>query len=636
MLEIDLRDPVYSDKVHGCWLGKNAGGTLGAPVEQLYGESEPLDVRWYTDLREGGIPNDDLELQLIWLLALEEVGPGLTAKDLARYWLDHVGYNFDEYGMAKANLRLGLEPPLSGHHNNWFADCMGCPIRSEIWACVAPGAPRIAAQYAYQDAILDHAGGESVYGELFNAALESAAFVVGDRRTLVDIGLSYVPEDSRTAAAVRAAVTGHAAGLDWRETRRRVLAAAPHHVAQYSPVNLGFQVIGLLYGADFGDALRTTVNCGWDTDSSGAAIGSYLGILAGRSGLSEDWTAPLGESIATNESWGGVRNLAGLVPATLAELTDRIRAVGLRRHGGDGVLRTREEDLYADASIAELWAASPTVVGYPGPDLQVSVDYGKGPAVVAGRAKEISTTVRNRRRVPLTVHCALAVPEGWKAPQAQDAELPPGGSTTLTWQVEVPDRAGLEPANRLLLQVSPADRPEPPAVPVVLLGAAAYRISGPYRAADEAMERTREGDWREVFAPGHAVPLDGEFDGPGVLYVQTFAHAPRPLEAWLAVEATCPVAFWANGEPVAATAATEAGLATGAGSRGIRPCHRGSPGSSGPVALREGWNEVLIKLVRGEGAPPVECHVLFATNDRFRAALTELGRTRFPWDLTRR
>ena len=90
-----------------------------------------------------GIPNDDLELQLIWLQALKERGPGLTARDLADYWLNCVAYNFDEYGLHKTNLVKGLQPPVSGWYNNWFIDCMGSPIRSEIWACVAPAAPRL-------------------------------------------------------------------------------------------------------------------------------------------------------------------------------------------------------------------------------------------------------------------------------------------------------------------------------------------------------------------------------------------------------------------------------------------------------------------------------------------------------------
>ncbi len=178
-MAVDLNGKLYRDKVRGCWLGKNCGATLGGPLEEGYGREELFDVWWYPELKEGGAPNDDLEMQLIWLKALEEVGTGLSAADLAQYWLDCVGYNWHEYGLSKTNLRLGLRPPVSGAYNNWFADCMGCPIRSEIWACIAPGAPRLAVRYAYQDAICDHAGGESVYGEFFNTAIESAPAAIG-------------------------------------------------------------------------------------------------------------------------------------------------------------------------------------------------------------------------------------------------------------------------------------------------------------------------------------------------------------------------------------------------------------------------------------------------------------------------
>src|SRR5258706_10593614 len=305
---LDLTSPELFDKIYGCWMGKNCGGTLGAPLEKGYGEPEPFDVWWYPQLQEGGIPNDDLEMQLIWLKALEEVGPHIKAADLARYWLDHIGYNWDEYGLSKTNLRLGLLPPVSGFYNNWFKNCMGSPIRSEIWACVAPGVPSIAARFAYEDALCDHAGGEGVFGSLFNAAVESAAFVVDDREQLIEIGLSYIPPSSETAKAIVTARAAYAASEDWKTARTRIMQAVPDRIAQYAPHNLGFQVLGWLYGEDFGDAICKAVNCGYDTDCTGATLGSILGILAGQRNLPEKWTAPLGEAIATNESWGGIRH----------------------------------------------------------------------------------------------------------------------------------------------------------------------------------------------------------------------------------------------------------------------------------------------------------------------------------------
>ena len=59
----------YRDKVRACWLGKNIGGTLGAPFEGFRGV---YDVSYYThDLSSGVLPNDDLDLQLVWLNAAE-------------------------------------------------------------------------------------------------------------------------------------------------------------------------------------------------------------------------------------------------------------------------------------------------------------------------------------------------------------------------------------------------------------------------------------------------------------------------------------------------------------------------------------------------------------------------------------
>ena len=168
----------YKDKVKACWLGKNIGGTLGAPFEGYRGV---YDVTYYThDLARGVLPNDDLDLQLIWLHAAERYGKSLNAEILGEYWISYVTADWSEYGAGKNNLRYGLMPPISGWYKNHNKDSCGCFIRSELWACLAPGHPEIAVRYAYEDAICDHAD-EGMYGEIFCAALESAAFVENDR-----------------------------------------------------------------------------------------------------------------------------------------------------------------------------------------------------------------------------------------------------------------------------------------------------------------------------------------------------------------------------------------------------------------------------------------------------------------------
>ena len=673
LLPLDLASDDFRDRVNGCWMGKNCGGTLGAPLEIVFGAREPFDVWWYPKLEEGGIPNDDLELQLFWLKALEEVGPGLRAAHLAQYWLDHIGYNPDEYGLCKTNLKLGLLPPVAGAYNNYFKDCMGCPIRSEIWACVAPGAPRVACLYAYEDGIVDHAGGESIYGEFFNTAVESAAFVVDDRDTLIDIGLSYVPGDSRTFAALRAALDAHAAGVDWKEARRRVLAAAPHFNAQYSPINLGFQLIGWLYGEDFGDAICKAVNCGYDTDCTGATLGSIIGIMGGRSRLPAKWTQPLGEGIATSEKWGGVHHAsdgANPVPATIGELTARVcrqAARVLTWHGvtpGGGTVA----DLYADDRIRALWTASPMRVDFPadGGALSVGVDYGDTPAIRPGDARTVRTILGNARPDAADAVCRLETPAGWTVqPPEQSVQTPANGERVLTWEITAPGPRGLEVSNRLFLQTTVKDRPAQPAVPVTLIGASRYRRTEVYplgeRTAEEAFLHPlepeaavgdlfsaagRPGRWVEFAAMDNNIPLGDVFTGPGVLYVQTFVWSPvaRP-KCWVGAPATCPVRMWVNGE--FCTQCSEY--------RVFRPNYGGTGFDGQPydrVALREGWNEILLKFVRPAEFPPLKslqwydtlltfdrdvdstrfaCHLILCL-DHWQTALTDVGRTRFPWD----
>ena len=171
-MTIDIK--TYTDKVKACFLGKNIGGTLGAPFEGVRGF---VPVEYYThDLSLGVLPNDDLDLQLVWLAAAQLYGRALTADILAEYWMNYIVADWAEYGVAKNNLKAGLPVGVANRYGNLHKDSNGCFIRSEIWACLAPGRPEIAVKYAYEDGIVDHAD-EGLWGEIFTAAVQSAAFV---------------------------------------------------------------------------------------------------------------------------------------------------------------------------------------------------------------------------------------------------------------------------------------------------------------------------------------------------------------------------------------------------------------------------------------------------------------------------
>ncbi len=327
----------YRDRVRGCWLGKNIGGTLGAPFEAA---RTCVDVDFYThDLSTGSIPNDDLDLQLAWLCAAEKFGTAVDAKILAEYWITAVTPNWAEYGVGKTNLRLGLEPPLSGGFMNAFKDSNGAWIRSELWACLMPGHPDLAVKYAYQDAIVDHAD-EGVYAEVFTAALESAAFVESDLYRLIDIGLSYIPKDCAVAKAVKLVIECYRQGLTWKEARIRLLTEIPDSFgAQFhdtpnpdnlpkapwgydAPSNIGLVALGWLYGeGDFSRSICIAAGCGEDGDCTTATLGSILGIILGAKNLPQKWIDPIGDEIKTCSL--NIRTSMVAIPATITELTER-------------------------------------------------------------------------------------------------------------------------------------------------------------------------------------------------------------------------------------------------------------------------------------------------------------------------
>ena len=113
---IKLNYSEYLDKVRACWIGKNIGGTIGGPFE---GKREILNVTGYTTPPGEPLPNDDLDLQLIWLLAMETYGPyNLNEQILSEYWVNHVTPNWNEYGFCKANLRMGVLAPMAGEYIN--------------------------------------------------------------------------------------------------------------------------------------------------------------------------------------------------------------------------------------------------------------------------------------------------------------------------------------------------------------------------------------------------------------------------------------------------------------------------------------------------------------------------------------
>jgi ADP-ribosylglycohydrolase len=308
-----------TDRIHGCFLGKSIGGTLGMPYE---GRSEFLNLNFYQPVPNKPVPNDDLDLQIVWLDAVKKHGLDTDNQILGRWWLEHIDAHPDEYGVALWNLRKGLIPPLTGVHNNAFTHGMGSPIRSEIWAALFPGQPLVAAHYAYHDASVDH-DHEGIWGEIFLAAAEAQLFATPDTRQALKTGLGLLPESSPLKAALAELQCRHASGETYEQTRLWFLRDYGNNNFTDCILNIGFTILGLLFGeSDFEKSLLCAVNCGQDTDCTAATAGAWMGIILGAGGIPEKWRKPVGERIVIGEYIKGIRS-----PANVGELVGDIEAL---------------------------------------------------------------------------------------------------------------------------------------------------------------------------------------------------------------------------------------------------------------------------------------------------------------------
>ena len=319
---IRLNFDEYKDKVRACWIGKNIGGTMGTPYE---GTREMLDVKGFATKENEVLPNDDLDLQLVWLAAVKKLGPlNISAETLSEFWLSYIVPYWNEYGIGKMNLQRGILPPLSGDLNNNWSHSNGAWIRTEIWACLAPAAPDLAASYAIEDAVVDHGSGEGTVAAAFVAAMQSAAFAISDLRRAIEVGLSKISVNSRVAQSIRLAMECYDKGLPPMETREKIrISNADIGDGWFeSPSNVAYAVLGMLYGeGDFKKSMILAINCGDDTDCTAATVGATMGILGGMKAIPEDWMKHIGDSIVTVS----INRATGLsVPKTCTELTEEV------------------------------------------------------------------------------------------------------------------------------------------------------------------------------------------------------------------------------------------------------------------------------------------------------------------------
>lgn len=472
----------YQDKLYACWLGKNIGGTLGAPYE---GCTETLNVTGYKTKPGEPLPNDDLDLQLLWLYAIEQQGVNrLNQNLLADYWLDWIPPHWNEYGIAKTNMRMGLLPPLSGElDNEQWKTSNGAWIRSEIWAALAPFFSDIAMKYAAMDAMVDHGIGEGTYAEMYTAALQSAAYVEKDIRKVIDMALSKIPAESRIAKAVKLVIECYEKGEDYLNVREKLIEQSKDIGMFQAPANVGFVTIGLLYGeGDFKKSVLYAINCGDDTDCTGATVGATMGILGGVAVIPEDWRAYIGDRIVMVALNGqGTYRL----PQSCTELTDRVMKMLpeiMNANGIDMEFTDEETEIpsvllekFNSKSVEDLLPMgkySYEILHYT--PIWARVEILDNPVIAPMEKRHVKVTFFNRFQDTKRLNLNLILPEGWTAePYRKTLRLDmlvnqtnEGKSTS--FEIQAGDK--VEAANRAYLEVTGCTFVQTVIIPIIFIG----------------------------------------------------------------------------------------------------------------------------------------------------------------------
>ena len=286
-LDVKLSDDDLLDRIHGAWLGRAAGCTLGKPVEGWskanidsylsFNKALPLDdyLPYSEDHPDGLVPrspectrgrieamerDDDMDYPILGLLLLEEKGLDFTSRRMANTWLSYLPYQL-------------------------------------------------------------------VY------TAENAALVTDDIDRIIEVGLSEIPATCRLAEAVRDTVAWCSEESDWELVWSRINERYGHYNGVHTINNAALVVMGLLFGADdYETGIVVAVRAGWDTDCNGATVGSILGARSGGRALPAKWVGVLNDRLLSIVRGCNENRISDLAERTF-KVAKRIQEEGRKELG---------------------------------------------------------------------------------------------------------------------------------------------------------------------------------------------------------------------------------------------------------------------------------------------------------------
>ncbi|MUG68545.1 MULTISPECIES: ADP-ribosylglycohydrolase family protein [Paenibacillus] len=321
----------YVERVYAGWLGKVIGVRHGGNIEQwTYEQIEKAygEITTYLHEFKNFAADDDTNGPMFFLRALEDYThtDQLTAEQIGLTWLNYApdghaffwwgGYGISTEHTAYENLKHGIMAPRSGsieQNGAAVAEQIGGQIFIDTWGLIAPGNPKLAAEYAAKAASVSH-DGNGKYGGMFVAACIAAAFVKKDMADIIEAGLGVIPHNSEFHRMALDVIEYHSRQPEsWRDAYAYVKAHYGYHLYPgncHIIPNAAVIILSLLYGeGDFSKSINICNMCGWDTDCNVANVGTILGVLNGLQGIDASWRTPINDFLCCSSVIGSLNIL---------------------------------------------------------------------------------------------------------------------------------------------------------------------------------------------------------------------------------------------------------------------------------------------------------------------------------------
>ena len=311
----ESNDSGLRNKMEGALLGRLIGCLMGVPVEGWDSErmeawSRSLEIKfppvdYWPEVEQPYAKNcyghyrseykkanmllapvdDDIIYTQLALLILEEFGPNFTTKDVGTAWKKYLPVACTAEDIALRNLKQGIPVSETAEIDNPYRQWIGGAIRSDGFGWAAAGYPEKAAKMAYTDACLSHRR-NGIYGEMFLAAVQSAAFAVSDPMEAVRIGMTEIPAQCRLYQDLSWALSVSDQITDYKDACRLIKERFSLMHPVHTNNNLCLIVFGLrLAQGNFLKGISQTVAMGYDNDCTAASVGSILGAILGKQAI---------------------------------------------------------------------------------------------------------------------------------------------------------------------------------------------------------------------------------------------------------------------------------------------------------------------------------------------------------------